>query len=248
VDWTSTRITWQRDWVRGCLRTIRLAAESPEFRAGQFLNLALDLDGERVQRSYSMASAPGEPLEFYLVRVDGGRLTEPLFARGPGDEVLVSARPAGYFTLERVPDAPVLWLVATGTGLGPYVSILRTGEPWARFERVVVVHGVRERSHLAYADELRERGGERLTWVPVVSREDPPEGGLAGRLTDRLRDGALEAAAGAELTPDAAQVLLCGNPGMLAEAKALLEERGLKKNRRRAPGHVTTEAYWQLGR
>ncbi|HBP22701.1 MAG TPA: ferredoxin--NADP(+) reductase [Planctomycetes bacterium] len=228
-----------REWAPG-LRTLTLAAEPFDFTPGQFVNLALDVEGERVSRSYSLSSAPGAPLETFVVEVAGGALTPGLFALAEGDSLWLDPRPQGHFTLERVPEAEVLWLIATGTGLGPYVSMLRAGEALERFAKVVVVHGVREASHLAYRDELAALD---LSWIGLVSREDPPAGALGGRITAALQSGALEEAAGVALD-ERAHALLCGNPGMIRDLRALLEERGLRRNRPRKPGHFTSEKYW----
>ncbi len=205
---------------------------------GQFVNVALEVGGERVARSYSLASAPGQPAEFLVTRVEGGRLTPALFTLQPGDAAWIDPTPQGHFTLRRVPEVPDLWLVATGTGLAPYLSMARSGE-LGRFERVVWVHGVRRPEHLVHRDWI----AARWTHVPVVSRA-PGWGGLEGRIPALLQSGALEAAAGAAIDPERSHVMLCGNPGMIAEVRALLEARGLVRNRPRRPGHYTIEAYW----
>lgn len=243
--WEEARIARWEAHAPG-LSTLVLDGRLEPFRAGQFVNLALDLGGERVARSYSLASPPGAPPELLLVRV--GRFTQALFDLPVGAGLLLCPRAAGHFTLENVRSAPLLWLLATGTGLAPYLSMLRTEEPWARFERVVLVHAVRERSHLVRQEELQALGrahGDRLTWVPVVSREDelPPDH-LRGRIPALIASGALEARAGAGLDPAGSQVLLCGNPGMIEETRQVLEGRGLRRNRRREPGQITAEAYW----
>ncbi|MGE0712601.1 MAG: ferredoxin--NADP reductase [Planctomycetota bacterium] len=243
--WREVRVEGWRRWAPG-LATLRLQGAPPPFEAGQFFNLALDLpragaEPERVSRSYSASSAPGAPLEVFLVEVPGGALTPQLFALEPGSPLLLNPLAAGHFVLSRVPEGEVLWLIATGTGLGPYVAMLRAGEALQRFQRVVLVHGVRTADHLAYREELLACG-ERLSWVPAVSRERL-EGAIHGRLTDALRSGELEARAGARLDAGA-QVLLCGNPGMVGEARALLEARGLARNRPRKPGQITIEKYW----
>lgn len=263
----TARIAARRDWTPG-LVTLRLDHEGPDFRPGQFFNLALpglelpavdpagsadrgagELGGAPtaplVRRSYSAASAPSAPLEFYLSRVAEGELTPRLFALGVGDEVLLDPGALGFFTLHEVPDADVLWLVATGTGLGPYVSMLRAGVPFERFGRVVVVHGVRTSAELGYAEELRAlaRGDGRIGYVPVTSRAAPPEGGLEGRITTALASGALESRAGATMN-ERSQILLCGNPAMIEETVELLKGRGLKKHRRKDPGQYHFEKYW----
>lgn len=244
--WSTTRLVDRRDWAEG-LATFRFDAELPPFAAGQYVNVGLMVDGKRLKRAYSLASAPGRPPELFLRRVEGGTLTPRLFAMRPGDELLMERKPRGFFTLGEVGDAAVLWLVATGTGLGPYVSMLRTPEPWERYERIVVVHGVRYRSDLAYADELAERSRAhrgRLVVVPVVSRDPEAPDVLHGRIPAALADGRLEARAGVELRPEDAQVMLCGSPEMLEDMQRALEGRGLRRHRRRAPGNIHVERYW----
>ncbi len=248
APWREAAVAQVHEWAAG-LRTVRLDLDLPPFEAGQFVRLGLPAGPgqEPVARSYSMASAPGAPAEFFLVLVEDGALTPRLLALEPGERLWVDPRPAGVFTLSRVPAAPTLWLVATGTGLGPYVSMLRTAEPWDRFERLILVHGVRRAEHLAYQGELARRSAEhggKLRYVPVVSREPGPEGSLQGRVTNLLASGALEARAGEPLAAERSHVLLCGNPAMIDEVRALLEARGLRRNRPRTPGQITFERYW----
>jgi ferredoxin--NADP+ reductase len=179
--------------------------------------------------------------------VPGGALTSELCRLGPGDAVLVERHPQGFFRLRYVPDAAELWMVATGTGLGPFLSMLRAQELWRRFPRVVLVHGVRDASQLGYRGELEalvaERAG-RLVYMPALSREQAAGGELHGRITTLLSDGSLEARASARLDPERSHVMLCGNPAMIADMTALLETRGLRKHRQRKPGHITIEKYW----
>lgn len=242
-----TRISKRWDWSEGlCTLTLDLTAD---FRAGQFFNLALDLAGERVRRSYSVASAPGAPLEFYLTRVAEGALTPALFELPVGGELLIDPQPQGFFTFDYLPPAADLWLVSTGTGLGPFISMLRTDEPWQRSEHIVIVNGVRERCQLAYLDELRELAQTRhadaeLRVVSCVSREEPPAGGVVGRIPAAIEDGRLEHAAGMKLSPNRSHVLLCGNPDMIRDTQVVLERRGLRKHRQRKPGHFSFEKYW----
>ncbi len=246
MTWSTGRILERRQWAPG-LVTIRLDAEVDRFEPGQFLNIGLRIGGELVFRAYSVASAPGEPLEFYLTEVSGGQLTPVLLSLKEGDELEVERHPQGFFTLKYVPDAGELWLVATGTGLGPFLSILRSDEIWRRFPRVVVVHGVRECAHLSYRDLLATLSAThvgRLSYVPVVSREPAAPGVVHGRITTALEDGSLEAYAGQALSAERSHLMLCGNPAMVEELTKLLEARGLRKHRQRKPGHITTEKYW----
>lgn len=242
ASWTPITVTEVTTWDPG-LFTVRFDVR-PTFRAGQFCTLAR-VDAEGVcKRAYSIASAPGAPLELFVVEVEGGRLSPCLARFGPGDSIRMRPKIVGLFTVDRVPTGGTLWLVATGTGLAPYVSMLREGSLWARHERVVLVHGVRTPGQLAYGDELRSLAASRpLTVVPVVSRAPEP-GHVAGRITTALADGTLEAAAGAALTPDDSRVLLCGNPAMIDEMEARLAERGLVLHTPSTPGHVHLERYW----
>jgi len=243
--WTRARVADRIDWSEGLL-TLRLDLDLG-FRAGQFVSLGLDgSPGESSRRSFSIASAPGEALEFFAARAEDPEPGPDLANLGVGDPLWVHRDPQGTFTLDRVPDAETLWLVATGTGLAPYVSMLRTDDPWQRFSRVVVVHGVRRLADRAYADEIERRSrahGSRLTQVFAVSREDPGPGMFAGRIPESLDRGALERLAGRDLVPESSHVMLCGNPGMVEEMTVLLEERGFLRNRRESPGQVTSEIY-----
>lgn len=224
-----------------------LDAAVPGYVPGQFANLALDIAGERIKRPYSLASAAGMPAELYLTLLPAGTLTPSLCGLALGDPVWLEDRANGFFTLQHVPAARDAWLVATGSGLAPFMAMLRSAEIWQRFERIVLVHGARERAHLAYRGELEalaaSRGGQ-LAYVPLVSREEPGPSALKGRVTDALASGELEAHAGLALGPEHAHVMLCGNPQMIDDTERALEARGLRRHRKRNPGHMTFERYW----
>jgi ferredoxin--NADP+ reductase len=239
-------ITARQDWAPG-LMTLTVEAEVEPFSPGQFLNLALQPEGQLVRRSYSIASAPGAPLQFLLAKVPGGQLTPALFGLAQGDRVLVEPKPQGFFTLQWVPEAHQLWMIATGTGLAPYLAMLRGEEVWERFAELVLVHCVREAAHLAHAAELAALSAQRrgqLRVVPVVSREPAAQGVLHGRITRLLSEGELERRAEVELSPERSHVMLCGNPAMIDDMLERLDARGLRKHRVRRPGHVTIERYW----
>jgi len=225
--------------------TLRVAHRA-EFHPGQFMNLGLFLPGGFVSRSYSLASVPGEPLEVLLARVGEGALTPALFELREGSQVSLDPKPQGFFTFDYVPPHRELWLLATGTGLGPFLSMLRSGQAFQRAERVILAHGTRGPSELAHREELAAleaaRGGA-FRYVPVLSRTFEP--GLAqGRLTHALENGELERRADAQISPESAHLMLCGNPEMIEDVTRLLGARGLKRHRQRSPGHITTEKYW----
>jgi len=245
-NWLEGRVVGQKRWTdRLC--SLQVAAPLGRFEAGQFVKLALDVGGERIARPYSLVNPPGsEPLEFYYNVVAAGPLSPRLAALAAGDAVYVAPNVAGFLVLAEVPDAENLWLVATGTGLGPFLSILRSEAPWRRFRRVTLVHATRTAAEQAYGDALMAVGaarGEQFRRVAFVSRETAP-GALAGRVPAAIGDGRLERAAGTELSAGRSHAMLCGNPGMVTDVTAALAERGMRKHRRRAPGHITVETYW----
>lgn len=211
------------------------------------MNFGLYREGaEFVSRSYSLASAPGEPLEILLTCVADGALSPSLCALGPGARVWLDPKPQGFFTFDYVPPHRELWLLATGTGLGPFLSMLRSGAAFERAERVVLAHGVRGARELAHRAELEALASVRapkFAYVPVLSRSAEPNL-LEGRITHVLASGALEARAGSLIGAGGSHVMLCGNPTMIEEVTSLLAERGLRRHRQRAPGQITTEKYW----
>ena len=239
--WLQGRVIDNRHWTEA-LFSLRVEGAPLDFEAGQFVRIALDVDGERVARPFSMVNPPQDPvLEFFGIVVPEGPLSPRLARLAPGDALQVAPNPAGFLVLPELPDAQTLWLLATGTGIAPYLSILRTEAPWRRFRNVVLVHAVRHARELVYREMLESF--PRLRYVRFVSREPLP-GALAGRIPAAIRDGRLEQAAGLKLAPDRSQIMLCGNPGMLKDTTAALVERGKRKHRRRAPGHITVESFW----
>jgi ferredoxin--NADP+ reductase len=233
------------------LRTTR----DPGFRftAGQFARLGVRKpSGCIVWRAYSMVSAPhDEFLDFFSIVVPDGEFTSELSRLSVGDELLVEKQAFGFLTLDRFPDGRDLWLLATGTGIAPFLSILQDFEAWQRFERIVLVYSVRQQRELAYqqliADlpqrEYLEGLGDKLTYVPVVPREQVP-GALHGRITQLIETGELERAAGLALSPEHSRIMLCGNPQMIEDTRAVLKTRDLQLALTRRPGQVAVENYW----
>jgi ferredoxin--NADP+ reductase len=244
-DWVKGKVVGKRTWTEG-LCSLQLDAPVADFRAGQYIQVALDVEGERIGRPYSLVNPPQErPLELLFNEVNSGTLSANLSHLVPGDSVWVSARAGGHFTLETVLPASNLWLLATGTGLGVFLSVLRTTDPWERFGRVILVHGVRFGADLVYPETIAaiaETRGEQFTYIPVVSRESWPLA-LAGRITTRLASGELEDQVSAWIAPESSHVMLCGNSAMIRDARQVLEGRGLIRHRRDVPGHYSAEHY-----
>ena len=152
--WLTGTVVENRHWTE-TLFSLRLEGAPLEFQAGQFVRIALDIDGERVARAFSFVNAPQDPvLEFYGVIVPQGPLSPRLARLSSGDALHVAGNPAGFLVLSEVPDAETLWLISTGTGLAPFLSILRTETPWRRFRKVVLVHAVRYAYELTYREVI----------------------------------------------------------------------------------------------
>ncbi len=227
--------------------------ESWRFVPGQFARLGLPLEnGGMVWRAYSMCSANwDEYLEFFSIVVPDGLFTSRLTHLQLGDEVLLDNKANGFFTVDRLPDGEYLWLLATGTGLAPYLSILQQPELWQRFAHIVLVHCVREVSELAYREEiaaLRQHPlwaewGERLQYLPVVTRAAEP-GMLQQRIPALLASGELAAAAGLPLTVERSRFMICGNPAMVEDIHRQLMKMGFRLSRLSAPGHLVLENGW----
>ncbi|QDV24116.1 ferredoxin--NADP reductase [Aureliella helgolandensis] len=245
MKWTPGIIEQKSVWAEG-LFTLRIRApEVQSFEPGQFLQLGMEQPDGHLHRPYSVASPHGELLDFFIVVVPDGRLTPQLWKLEPGNSVDVSKRAAGSFTLSHCPDAKDLWLISTGTGLAPYIAMLRTELPWQRYDRITVVHGVRYAADLAYQPELAQftaTYGDRFHHIPVVSREAAPQA-LPGRITTCIVNGSLEERAATRFTKDSC-IMMCGNPDMLQEMENILGERGLRKHKQKEPGQIVVERYW----
>ncbi|MHC8317685.1 ferredoxin--NADP reductase [Pseudomonas sp. LB3P31] len=223
------------------------------FRAGQFARLGVTkADGSTVWRAYSMVSSPhDEFLEFFSIVVPNGEFTSELSRLVVGDTLLVERQAFGYLTLDRFADGRDLWLLATGTGVAPFLSILQDFEVWERFERIILVYSVREAAELAYQSliaDLAQRDylagyAHKLQFIPIVTREPHP-GALNGRITTLIETGELERAAAVMLTPEYSRVMLCGNPQMIDDTRKLLKQKDMNLSLSRRPGQVAVETYW----
>ncbi|SEL79622.1 ferredoxin--NADP+ reductase [Kosakonia sacchari] len=247
AEWVTGKVTKVQFWT-DALFSLTVHAPVHPFTAGQFAKLGLEIDGERVQRAYSYVNAPGNPdLEFYLVTVPEGKLSPRLAALQPGDEVQIVSEAAGFFVLEEVPDCETLWMLATGTAIGPYLSILQEGKDLQRFKNLVLVHAVRYAADLSYLPlmlELQQRYEGKLRIQTVVSRETI-SGSLTGRVPALIESGTLEEAVGLPMNTETSHVMLCGNPQMVRDTTQLLKDsRQMTKHLRRRPGHITAEHYW----
>ncbi len=245
IDWLKGRITDNRQWTR---RLFSLSFRAPigEFKAGRFVRIALKIDGEIIARPYSLVNAPGESeLEIFFNIVPDGPLTPRLAALRQGDVIMVSDKTYGFLTIEEVPAARHLWMLATGTGVGPFVSMLRSNTVWQRFEKIVLVYSVRTAQELAYQDVLADidrQFHQQFSFVPLITREKQ-QGIINKRVTDAIESGELEDQAGIGINANDSHVMMCGNSAMITDVSELLKHRSMRKHLRREPGHITTEKY-----
>ncbi len=229
-------------------RTTR--APSFRFRSGQFIMMGLEAEGRPLVRAYSLASAHYEDeLEFFSIKVPDGPLTSRLQGVGVGDSVLVGRKPTGTLIVDNLREGRNLFLLGTGTGLAPFLSIIKDPETYERFERVVVVHGCRWARELAYGDFIAndlpndEFVGEsvrgKLVYYPTVTREPFRNQGrislmlTSGKLTDDLGLPTID--------PRTDRFMLCGSPAMLADIRAILEARGFDEGNHGEPGAYVIE-------
>ena len=246
TNWVKATVVENICWHER-LFSLRVKAPLDCFIAGQFTKLALEVGGERFTRAYSFVNSPDNSIhEFYYVTVEGGALSPQLALLSAGDSIDVAVQASGFFTLVEVPDGKELWLLSTGTAIGPYLSMLETPDLLQRFESIVLVHCVRHQQDLSYQaaiKSLENDYGNKLTYLPIVTR-DAPQGMLSQRVPLAISNGELARRVQVALNPASSQVMICGNPAMVRDAKGALIELGFIKNLRRAPGNITVENYW----
>ena len=252
--------------------------DSFKFTAGQFVRLGVnpsqlqyykqqsdvsddDVDeaantalNEDIFRAYSIMSSPfDEVLEFFSIVIPDGAFTSQLQHLQVGDELLLNTMPFGFLTLARYqkPLPKDLWLLATGTGLAPFLSMLQDLKTWEDYEHIILAYSARSTEELAYVEKIgslqKDFGSlvdnpATLTFIPIVTRESV-EGALTERLPKLLLEGTLQARAGIELDIDSTHVMLCGNPDMVEDTKETLKSLGLVMNRR-GEGNIAVENYW----
>ena len=240
-------VTWVHHWTDRLFSFTCTRDPSFRFEAGQFAMIGLVVDGKPLVRAYSMVSAPWEEhLEFLSIKVQHGPLTSRLQHIRPGDAVLIGRKATGTLLTANLLPGGTAYFFATGTGLAPFMSLIRDPDTYDRFDRIVLVHTVREVAELAYRDLisaelprhelLGEMVAAKLAYVPSVTRQ-PFE--RQARITTMIEDGSL--AAGLGLAPERDRAMLCGSEAMNADVRALLEARGFVEGSNSAPGSYVVE-------
>lgn len=224
--------------------------EALRFKNGHFIMIGLPVDGKPLLRAYSVASANYEDhLEFLSIKVPNGPLTSRLQHIKPGDSIIIGRKPTGTLVLDYLLPGKRLYLLSTGTGLAPFLSITRDPETYEKYDEVILVHGVRTVAELAYFDlftkdlknheYLGEMVTNQLKYYPTVTREDFVN---RGRITQHIETGKLFEDLGVPpLNPAEDRVMICGSPDMLRDLKAMVEERGFVEGNTSTPGDFVIE-------
>lgn len=228
------------------LLEIKPDAGVPKFTPGQYVAIGLPQEVEGkvklLRRAYSISSTPDKlhSLELYIALVKDGELTPQLINLKSGDRINVAPKITGHFTLDGIESGKELVLVSTGTGLAPFMSMVRTAATWEVASRIHIVHGVRYQSDLGFKDELEGLAAStgRLHYYPFCSREEAQSPIRKGHVHKVFSDGLIS------LDPSKQHVFLCGNPAMVEETQSKLQEQGFTEHSKKSPGNLHVEKYW----
>lgn len=252
--WTCERVLAIRYWTPTLLSFRTTRGSDLRFTPGHYARLGLGTEdtggGDTVWRPFSMTSAAdADYLEFIAVLVPGGAFSGHLKHLRVGDTLRIDKASFGFLTVNQLAPGKDLWLLASGTGLGPFLSILRDPAVWQRYERLILAHSVRQSAELAWRDEIAAlpalfpEAKATLCYLPIVTRE-PGATALAGRIPLLLADGRLEQAAATPLNVASSRVMVCGNPELARELRQFLSSRDFATSRRGVPGQMAFEKYW----
>ncbi|MBT3253243.1 MAG: ferredoxin--NADP reductase [Candidatus Marinimicrobia bacterium] len=249
------------------LRVVPQGWELPDYKAGQFTVLGLPGTSARhqfsdeevplvapeklIRRAYSVSSASvnKEYIEFYITMVRSGALTPRIFALETGDKIFLSKKFSGVFTLEMTEPSSNIIMLGTGTGLAPYMSMLREDLPCNSDRKYIIVHGARHSWDLGYRSELNTIANvcSNFTYIPAITRpnlEHIEWGGESGYIQELWERKVIQTKSGLEPTPENTHIFLCGNPSMIDTMVEVLELEGYKEHSKKSPGQIHLERYW----
>ena len=252
--YTIEAITYLKPWTDHLFSFRTTRNEGFKFIPGQFARLGVTKsDGSVVWRPYSIVSADyDEELEFYSIIVPDGEFTQTLKKLTVGDKVFVDKTNYGLLTTDRFENGKHLWLLSTGTGLAPFISIMYEFDLWEQYEKIILVHCARVSEELTYQELINsfythefygDMVKDKLKYVKLLTRENK-DADLYGRITDLLRNNKLEEHLNIPININDSRIMICGNPEMVDETRKLLAERGLIISRRGKPGNMAVENYW----
>jgi ferredoxin--NADP+ reductase len=240
MPYAEQTVTAVHRWSDRTFSFITTRPDSFDFKNGEFVMLGLRPDGKLIPRAYSIVSTnQDEHLEFLSIQVPDGPLTSRLAQVNEGNSIWINTKTTGSLTLDHIQPGRNLYMLATGTGLAPFMSLIRAGEVFDSFERVILVHTVRNQQGLAYRDELTSRSGDQFLYVPTVTREPFA---TTERGADLFRNGKLASKLSLPMPePEQDRVMICGNPNMNKEMTAYLQHEGWTMTNYKGTGNFTVE-------
>lgn len=231
------------------LFSIIINASINKFIPGQYAKIFAHINGKKIQRAYSYVNDPNNNnIEFYLVKIKSGKLSNYLSFLHPGDKINITKKSFGYFTLKNISTCKHLWMFATGTAIGPYLSILQNNnEKLNSFEKIILVYAVRFYKDLNYLNlikNLKKKYKNKLIFQTIVSQEQISHS-LIGRIPYLINNNVLEKSVGLEINKEDSHIMICGNPNMVKDTQEILiNKKNMIKNSEQQLGQITTENYW----
>lgn len=244
------RVLTVHHWTESLFSFTTTRDPSFRFLNGQFTMIGIEVEGKPLMRAYSMVSANyDETLEYLSIKVPDGPLTSRLMHIQPGDHLLVNSKAVGTLILQNMLPGKNLYLLSTGTGMAPFMSVIKDPETYERFEKVILVHGVRNVAELAYQDYLQnelqkneffgEQVRKQFIYYPTVTREAYKN---QGRITDLIAESKLEKNIGLQpMCREHDRVMICGSPEMLRDLKSMFTAKGWDEGNMSEPGHFVIE-------
>ncbi|AZP36419.1 Ferredoxin--NADP reductase [Candidatus Annandia adelgestsuga] len=248
MEWIKAKVKKINIWNNN-LFSIILKAKINNFIAGQFVRLTTLKSKNNIRRAYSYVNSPNNKnLEFYIVKINSGNLSNELYNLKKNDYILITKESFGFFTLNEIPKCKNLWMFSTGTAIGPYLSILQYKKNLTFFKNLILVHAVKfikDLSYLILINNLKKKYKNKLKVILIVSREKSNIS-ILGRIPKLISNGVIEKKTNIKINKKNDHIMLCGNPNMIIETQKLLKKKyNMKKNLRRIPGNITIENYWK---
>lgn len=249
TEWSIGKIKKIKYWTKN-LFSIILNAKINNFYAGQFTKLALEINNKKIKRAYSYINSPqNKNYEFYISNVRKGTLSPYLYNLKINDKIFISKNSSGIFILNNIKSCENLWMLSTGTGIGPYLSILQDNICFEKFSKIILVHSIRyieDFSYLNLLKKIKKKYFNKLLLQIVLTRNiNINKNILYGYIPNLIKNGKLEEKIGLKINNNNSHVMLCGNPEMIKQTQDFLEKtRNLSKNLRKRSGNITSERYW----
>ncbi|QJC30808.1 FAD-binding oxidoreductase [Enterobacteriaceae endosymbiont of Macroplea appendiculata] len=250
TDWITGKIKKIKYWPKN-LFSIIIHANINMFLPGQFTKLSLKINNMQVQRAYSYINAPeNKNHEFYIKNIICGKLTSYLKSLKYDDNIMIAKQAFGTFTIKNINPCQNLWMISTGTGIGPYLSILQDGQCFKKFKKIILVYSIPNMEYFSYYHLVRslyKKYHKQLIVQIILTQQHHVnnENFLYGRIPQLISNKILEHKINIKIHKDSTHIMLCGNPNMIKETKSILQhDYNLKKNYIDLQGHITTEQYW----